>query len=354
MTAMSATAGATFTVVTSDAALAATVHRLAELAGATASVLPAGAVRSAWRGSGPLLVDVTAGLEGLERRPHVALVAKTDAELAAWRQALEVGAERLLCLPRDERATLDWMTTVLMPGPAGRVLCCQPGRGGAGASLLAAGIALGAGHDTPTLLIDLDPAAGGLDVLLGCEGSAGVRWPDLGDCTGPLDPATLSDAFVRVGDVSLLSARGCDGPPGDRVTAVETVLTAAVRCFPLVVVDLAPGRSETIVAALARAEHAVIVVPADVRAVTAATGAVQACQDVGTAASVVVRHPAPGDLRPHDVAAVTRAPLTAEWPWDRRLAAVIDAGRFVSGWRRSTLAPVVQRVLSDYVADVAA
>ena len=90
--------------------------------------------------------------------------------------------------------------------PGGRILAVIGGRGGAGASILAGGLAVTAvraGHRT--LLVDADPLGGGLDLLLGWEDVDGLRWPALAGADGRVDPPALLRALPHRGDLVLLS-----------------------------------------------------------------------------------------------------------------------------------------------------
>ena len=61
----------------------------------------------------------------------------------------------------------------------GAAVAVVGGCGGAGASVLAAALAVTAvRHGGRALLVDCDPLGGGLDLVLGAEHVAGLRWPD--------------------------------------------------------------------------------------------------------------------------------------------------------------------------------
>ena len=91
---------------------------------------------------------------------------------------------------------------------AGRVLAVLGGRGGAGASVLAAGLCVTASRSgLRTLLVDADPLGGGADLLLGWEEEHGLRWPQLAEAGGRLDAQALVAALPSRGDLVVLS---CD------------------------------------------------------------------------------------------------------------------------------------------------
>lgn len=138
------------------------------------------------------------------------------------------------------------------------------GRGGAGASTFAAVLAAMAGLGGRAVLIDLDPAAGGLDVLLGVEGVPGARWSGLRLDGGRLDATALLGGLPSWGRVAVLSA---DLEPTP--AAVAQVLEVAARAGP-VVVDLGRCSTPWRTAALDCCALVVLVCGADVRSVTGA------------------------------------------------------------------------------------
>lgn len=140
--------------------------------------------------------------------------------------------------------------------------------GGAGASVLAALLAALAKRsfgDVRSYLVDCDAFGGGVDVLLGSEGTPGPRWGEVRVRGDDLDASVLSDGLPRWGPVSFLAADGLtDIDPG----ALATVVSAASRAGP-VVLDVprwAQRLRESIAPLL---DLVVVVLPAEVRAVTA-------------------------------------------------------------------------------------
>jgi secretion/DNA translocation related CpaE-like protein len=88
----------------------------------------------------------------------------------------------------------------------GSVVCVVGGRGGAGASTLAVALGVTALHrGTPTMVVDADPLGGGIDLLLGGEDAAGLRWPDLAQTRGRVPAAALAEALPRMDELTVLS-----------------------------------------------------------------------------------------------------------------------------------------------------
>ncbi len=180
------------------------------------------------------------------------------------------------------------------------------GCGGAGASTFACVLAATAASAGPAVLIDLDPVAGGIDVLLGVEGVPGARWSGLRLAGGRLDPQVLAEGLPRWGSVAVLSADAM--PDSD---AVAQTLEVASRAAP-VVVDLGRWQSPARSAAVARCALIVLVCGSDVRSVTGARAVAVALGDPTMGVLVVRsgRDPAPA----RRVAGLIGAPLVGAVP----------------------------------------
>jgi secretion/DNA translocation related CpaE-like protein len=208
----------------------------------------------------------------------------------------------------DDRHQLadELMDEDLLDPPAGpaRVARCVGvvgGRGGAGASTLAAALAVTAAASARAALLDLDPLGGGLDLLLGVEDAAGLRWPDLASAGGQLSAGALAAALPQASGVPVLSWDRGDllAVPPDSVAAV---VDAAVRGFDVVVLDLPRHVDPAVLPALSVCDLLLVVVPAEVRAVAAAARVVQLLSANARDLRVVVRGPAPSGLTGPDVA----------------------------------------------------
>ena len=222
--------------------------------------------------------------------------------------AERAGAGGLIRLPAEEAFLLDRLADLHEPAARARVLGVVPGRGGAGASTLAVGLALTAATaGQPAWLVDLDPLGGGADTGMGAELAGGSRWADLTTLTGRLSHAALRRAVPDVHGVAVLAAdpRGTDEPAAD---AVRAVLAAARRGGGTVVLDLprhpAAGRPEGV----AVTDDLLVVVPAEVRAVVATRRLLTDLDGYGAPPRVVVRA-VPDGLPPAEVVRALELPL---------------------------------------------
>ncbi|MGY1716180.1 septum site-determining protein Ssd [Geodermatophilus sp. SYSU D01106] len=315
-------------VVSADEDLLDDVLRVLAAAGTEPEVATGGpALRRASREAGLVLLgtDVLGApaVRALPRRPGVVVVAGGPLTAPAWAAAVELGAERVAVLPDDEA----WLAAraaeaVRSPVERGPLLVVGGSCGGAGVSTLAAALALTAAEDAGgALLVDADPWGGGLDLLLGAEDVDGLRWPALAGVRGRVAGDALLAALPEAGGVTVLPAAREDAGPVP-VEALTAVVDAARGCGRPVVVDLPrpAGPDDAAAAAvLAGADLAVLVVPARLRAVTAARlllAGSPAEPSPWRRAGVVVRE-VPGGLSAAEVAAATGAPVLAVLGHDR-------------------------------------
>ncbi|SDG42237.1 helicase/secretion neighborhood CpaE-like protein [Sinosporangium album] len=203
-------------------------------------------------------------------RDRVLLVTREHDDPASWRRCVAVGAQGVLELPDAERRLVDEFADAVEPVTrAGVTVCVIGGRGGAGASVLAASLAVSASRKRlRTLLVDADPLGGGIDALMGQESAEGARWSDLVAREGRISFTALHAALPSFGELAVLAFhRGHAAQiPAE---AMRSVLHAGQRGFDLVVIDLPRHLDLAAAEALARAGTTLLVVTADVRGVLA-------------------------------------------------------------------------------------
>ncbi|WP_081746581.1 septum site-determining protein Ssd, partial [Arthrobacter sp. H5] len=237
----------------------------------------------------------------------------------------------------------------LRAGTAGHVLGVLGSSGGAGATTVSCWVAAhSAASGTPTLLVDGDPLGGGLELAAGLESQPGVRWPDVGEVRGTLNPAQLAEALPSVDGLSILSM-GVDPPePGVLATpAVPSVMQAASNAFELTVVDLARGWSVD-GSLLPYCDSFLLVIPGRLRAISAARALVPQLRPVPVLA--LVRGPVGPDLDPLRIAETAGCPLAGHLPHLRGTSSAENQGRLLEmRTQRSVrrLADAVLRALSS-------
>lgn len=305
-------------IVTEDADLLDDLLRLCAAAGATPEVhhgVPE--PRGSWEAAPLVLVgdDAARGVRGAGRRGGVVLVGRDQDDSGVWRRAVEIGADHVLMLPDGEQWLVDRIADVAEGvGRPALTVGVIGGRGGAGASTLACALAVTAAREgLRTLLVDGDPLGGGLDVVLGGEAAAGLRWPAFAGSRGRLGSGALEESLPELHSLRVLSWDRGDSvavPP----QAMRAVLAAARRRGGAVVVDLPRRIDDGVAEALAQLDVGLLVVPAELRAVAAARQVASAVQLLLRDLRVTVRGPYAPGLDDREVARLLDLPLVGEVP----------------------------------------
>ncbi|GEL18245.1 septum site-determining protein Ssd [Pseudonocardia asaccharolytica] len=325
-------------VMVEDPELLDAVLRLAAAAGCELHrTVDAADARRHWTDAPLVLLDPPAAQRcargRMPRRDSVVVAVRGEPPPTVWEQAVAVGAEHVVSLPDAE----PWLVSAFAEAAegargAGPVLAVVGGRGGAGASVLAAAVAIQAAQDgSRALLIDCDPLGGGLDLVLGAEDVQGLRWPDLAVAGGRVPAAALHAALpapatgrYRGCELAVLS---CDrSARGPAASAVSAVVEAGRRAGETVVCDLPRYPTDAALAALHAADLTVLVVPAEVRSCAAAGRVAAVLAEQTGAVHVVVRGPAPGGVAAEEVAAALGLPLLTTMRPEPGLARALERG----------------------------
>lgn len=338
-------------LVTADPQLLDDLLRLCAAAGVEPEVAhEASAARRSWSAA-PLVVvgddsiDTLVAL-GLPRRPAVVVVGIDLDDAEVWQRAVAAGAEKVVFLPDDESLLTARLADAAEGSPDDAFMVSViGGRGGAGASTLAAAMAVtGVRRRLRTILVDGDPLGGGIDLLLGGEEATGLRWPELTTARGRVSGSALHDALPRIDELTVLS-----WDRGDTLTipaeAMQVVLSAARRGSDLVVVDLPRRLDDAAEVALASSDVTLLLVPAEVRATASAARVAAAAGLVACDLRVVVRGPAPSNLPGDAVADALGLPLAGYMPAEPRIAAALDRGEPPGRRSKGPLASFCSRFL---------
>jgi secretion/DNA translocation related CpaE-like protein len=274
----------------------------------------------------------------------VLLVVGTQPSDDVWKAAISIGAERVLSISEHDdelvAALSDAGESSASIAGRGDVVAVIGGRGGSGASIFSAALAITA---VDPLLIDVDPWGGGIDMLLGGEGQPGLRWPDLSLQCGRLNYAALREALPNHRGICVLSAtrRGAQIGAGP----LQAVIDAGRRGGVTVVCDLPRRLTAAAEAALDEADLVVVVGQCDVRCCAAIAAMASTLTTVNPNVGLVVRGPSPGGLRAAEAAQATGLPLLTAMRAEPGLAARIERGGLHLP-RRSALAAAARRVLA--------
>jgi secretion/DNA translocation related CpaE-like protein len=329
-------------VITEDEQLLDDLLRLCAAAGAEPEVAfaaPPGP--GSWQGAPLVLVgtDAIGRVRGLARRTGVLLVGRDLDDQDVWRRAVDIGADHVLFLPDAEPWLVDRIADAAEGvGDPALTIGVAGGRGGAGASTLACALALTAARSGQrTILVDADPLGGGLDVLLGAERTSGLRWPDLAESRGRVNSGALEESLPHSHSLGVLS-----WDRGDTVVippqAMRSVLGAARRRGGIVVIDLPRRIDDAVTEALAQIDVGLLVVPAELRAVAAATRVASRMSMVLGDMRVVARGPFSSGLDDTEIARLVGLPLAGELPPEPGLPHAHEAGRPPGASARGPLA----------------
>jgi secretion/DNA translocation related CpaE-like protein len=339
-------------LVTDDPHLLDEVLRLAADARVELEVAADPAAARRRYGSAPLVLVGLSTAEAcvrarLPRRPGVVLVVGEQGDEPPWAVADALGCEHVAVLPLAEPWLVDRLVSVTGAPRPGAVVAVLGGRGGAGASVFAAGLAVTAARrGLRALLVDGDPMGGGVDLVLGWEGLDGLRWPALSHGVAGVSPPALVDVLPNRGELAALSFDRGDlvaAPPD----AMEATLDAGRATRDLVVVDLPRRLDDAAALALGAADRALLVVPAELRACAAAARVVKIAAMHASALGAVVRIPGPGGLKAREVARSLGLPLAGTLRSEPELARALERGAPPAGTGRGPLAAVCQRILGD-------
>lgn len=312
---------------------------------------PAALGRKVWSAAAAVVLgaDTARGCvaAGLPPRGSVFLVTAATPVDDDYRAALSVGARSVLCLPAAADDLVGALSTAAESPAAetdsGAVLTIVGGKGGVGASVFAAAVAL---RHRGALLVDADGYGGGIDLLLGAENLAGLRWPDLTGTHGRLSWAAVRQALPEHRGVHLLAAGrgGTDLDPA----ALESIIEAGRQGGTVVVCDVPRGAGAAAAVALQAADLLVLVCSSDIRAAAATAALASAVRPLNPNIGLAVRGPSPGGLRAADVAEIAGLPVLASMRPEPLLAERLERG----GLRlrpRSPLGAAADRVLATLI-----
>lgn len=231
------------------------------------------------------------------------------------------------------------------PAGTGRratVLGVVGARGGAGTSTLAALTAARFARRTSAVLVDLDPAGGGLDVTVGLEAQDGARWPELAGARGDVPGQDVLALLPRWGGCAVLSADRDGGAPDPDV--VCDVLHSLAGVVGALVLDLpregvrpaepgaGPGQVRAETAArvggspLGACDAIAVVARRDLRSVAGLLAARPRLLASGAPVGLVVPGSGPGGMSVQELAAAVDLPLVWSGPDARRLARDAERG----------------------------
>lgn len=285
------------------------------------------------------------------RRAPAVLVGLNGEGDSLWHLATALGAERVAVLPDAAAWLAEYLSRSRSPEAGGLVLGITGGCGGAGATTAAIWIAqAAAGLGVRVLLVDGDPWGGGLELALAAEETPGLRWPDLSDASGSIDPEQLADSLPVAGGFSFLSWPGSR----DRQAPVDAattggVLDAARRGYELVVVDIGRG-TEPVRMFAWDCDRILVVVPAQLKAAVATARLLHELPPVE--AALLVRGKAGAALDAGLIADAVGLPVQGRVPELRGVTAAGENGRLLDVGKRRSVRHFAASVLDLLDGDI--
>jgi secretion/DNA translocation related CpaE-like protein len=326
-------------VISRDPDLLDDVHRLAVAAGCEADTgSGAAAARRSWSTASLVVVGSDVASEvaraGLPRRDGVVVVTN-DGALPPWSDALACGADTIVALASERRVLLERLAESSTRRRA-RVVGVVGGCGGAGASVVACALAVRAARrGWGVVLVDTDPDAAGLDLLLAAEDVPGARWTDLSGASGRLVPESVRDALPSVHGVHLLAVDRSSPEPVPPAAA-GAVLDALRGACDVLLVDLPRAHADLVGTLAPRCDEVLVVAPTDVRGATATRRTVAMVEPLAPL-RLVARRRRRAAVEPERLADWLGVDLAAEIRDERGLTAAADRGEPPALRRRSRL-----------------
>ena len=253
--------------------------------------------------------------------PEVVILASDGVSSTTWSKAAEFRAVHVEVLP----STTDWLVEHLVPpsDSCAHIITVVPVLGGAGASTIACALAAAyAQSGTRVSLVDADCGAGGIDILMGCEQSEGLRWSDLDNMRGEISGPEFYDNLIAHQGIRVLApARNQHKVTLETLNRAVDLLASACE---VLIID-SPRLTARITQTLANAsDHTLLVTPTTVQA----TAVLTSYKDLldGSNAGLVIREIPGSGLTSIGIAQALQLPLLATVPTNSRIVEQVEQG----------------------------
>ena len=292
----------------------------------------------------------------LLNHPEIVLVVIGTTGPETWRLAAKLSANHIAVIP-DSR---DWLVAHLSAPVTQKGLCVAiiPGAGGAGASLLSAGLAFHARQFfSDVVLVDLDENSAGLDVVLGIETQQGMRWQDFHSLTGSISGSDILRGLPSRDGVALLTHNDSEALP-DKLLR-DTIIQQLRSVAGLVIIDF-PRFTNQISATeiLKQCDVAFVVTPSTVRGSASTKKGIAHISKHVTNVELVIRNLPGTNLDALRIAQSLDVPLAGVVNSDPRIVEQIEqgfgvAGIHLGGFTRSMNALAQRLVQTNEIQQVA-
>jgi secretion/DNA translocation related CpaE-like protein len=260
---------------------------------------------------------------------EIILVVVSATNTQTWTSALRLSAKHVATIP-DSR---DWLIEHLTEPvkTKGLSVGLVPASGGAGASILACGLAFHARQIfQDVVLVDLDKSSASLDIAFGLENQTGMRWHDFSEFSGLIGGTDIYRSLPSRDGVGLLTH--------GKLSLAETsiprnlIMDKLKEACDLVVIDLPKASDrEFSLDVIADCDLVLVVTAATVRGCASAKRILADLAGYAKNIELAVRNVPGSNLDPIQIAELLNTPLASTLSTDSRIVEQIEQGFGVSG-----------------------
>jgi secretion/DNA translocation related CpaE-like protein len=274
------------------------------------------------------IVELGTALANRANTPFI-LISDQPPQLENFKFAMQQGATDLLELPKESAILLQRLSDLEnKKSVRAKTIAVISGSGGAGASTVAAMAAWGMRRRFQTVLVDLAPDGGGIDVIFGQERNPASRWRDFVNSQGEIPSKTFQRELPQVESLALMSHDR--GEIEDSAVINKKVLFSLFQSFELAVVDLEIENLKNI-----NFQEVVLVCTNTVKGVAAAVRKNNQIKKFGFTAKLVVRELSGGDVTPEKISQALKLELVAVISTETQFQKDLDRGNFINSRSKS-------------------
>jgi len=246
-----------------------------------------------------------------------------------WSSALRLSAKHVATIPDSREWLIENLSAPVKS--KGLSVAIVPASGGAGASLLACGLAFHARQlFQNVVLVDFDQSSASLDITFGLENHTGMRWHDFSELSGSINGNDVYQSLPSRDSVGLLTH--------GKLTFAETliprdlILDKLKEACELVVIDFPKASDKDFsLDAIADCDLVLVVTTATVRGCASAKRTIAELASYAKSIELVVRNVPGSNLDPMQIAELLNTPLASVINTDARIMEQIEQGFGVSG-----------------------
>lgn len=252
------------------------------------------------------------------------LVTDTSPSADNYKAAIRQGATDLLELPRESAGLLQKLSDLEnKKHTKAKSIAIISGSGGAGATTIAAMAAWGLKRKFQTVLVDLNPQAGGIDVLFGQERNSASRWKDFENSQGEIPVKTFQNELISLEGLSLISHSREFSSTNSILN--KKVLSSLLQAFDIAIIDTGiENIGET------NFQEVIVVCTNTVRSVAACLWRIAEIKNHGYSPKLIVREVPGGDVSCEKISHNLNIELLAVVQTEIQLQKDIDRANFTN------------------------